>query len=308
VSKTLQTARVKCAWTMVCIVASLAIAQDSALHIKVVAGDGVQNAAGSHGKPLTVEVTDATGRPVAGARVSFQVPEEGPGGLFANGLRTDIAITDSNGRATAHGLQLNRVAGSVAIRITAAKEQQRAGTIARQFIGNAETATGSADRKAPAPASPALASKEPVPAPAPAPAPTPAPALTPATVPQRQAIQPPTITMPGTTATGPVKVAAQPAPPIPAVKAAAELPHGVPTIIVTQKSSKSITEVGADSPHKSHRKLIWIGLLAAGGAGAFFAEKSIGAAGHGETTGAATSVGLSSGVTIGTPTITIGKP
>ena len=155
-SKTLQTARVKCAWTMVCIVASLAIAQDSALHIKVVAGDGVQNAAGSHGKPLTVEVTDATGRPVAGARVSFQVPEEGPGGLFANGLRTDIAITDSNGRATEHGLQLNRVAGSVAIRITAAKEQQRAGTIARQFIGNAETAAESADRKAPALAAPHL--------------------------------------------------------------------------------------------------------------------------------------------------------
>jgi len=292
--KTFQSAHAKCAWTMLCIVASLAVAQDSVLHIKVVAGDGAQHSAGAQGKPITVEVTDATGHPVAGARVSFQVPEEGPGGLFANGLRTDIAITDSNGRATEHGLQLNRTAGSFAIRITAAKEQQRAGTIARQSIGNADTPTESADRKASVPAS-----QEPAAAPAPASAP--------AT--QRPAAQPPTITVPGTTATGAVKVAAQQAPPALTVKTAAELPHGVPTIIVTQKSSKSITEVGADSPHKSHKKWVWIGLLAAGGAGAFFAEKSLGGgAGHGDTTGAATAAGLSSGVTIGTPTITIGKP
>jgi len=280
---------VKCVWTIIFILASLAIAQDSVLHLKVVAGDGAQHAAGAHAKPLTVEVTDATGRPVAGARVSFQVPEEDPGGLFANGLRTDIVITDSNGRATGHGLQLNRVAGSFAIRITAAKEQQRAGTIARQFIGNADTSTESADRKTPVPET-----KEQTPAPAAAP--------------QRPATPPPAITVPGTTATGPVKVAVQQTPP-PAIKAAAEPPHGVPTIIVTEKSSKSITEVGADSPHKSHKKLIWLGLLAAGGAGAFFAEKTLGAsASHGETTGAATTAGLSSGITIGTPTITIGKP
>jgi len=290
VPKTFQSAHAKCACAIVFILASLAVAQDSVLHIKIVAGDGAQYAAGSHAKPLTVEVTDATGRPVAGARVSFQVPEEGPGGMFASGLRTDIAITDSNGRATGHGVQLNRVAGSFAIRITAAKEQQRAGTIARQSIGNADAATESADRKAPVPAS-----KESTPAPAPAP--------------QRPATPPPTITVPGTTATGPVKVAAQQAPPAATLKTAAEPPHGVPTIIVTQKSSKSITEVGADSPHRSHKKLIWIGLLAAGGAGAFFAERSLGAsASHNETTGAATAAGLSSGVSIGTPTITIGKP
>jgi len=290
VPKTLQPAHVKCACAILIILASLAVAQDSVLHIKVVAGDGAQHAAGAHAKPLTVEVTDATGRPVAGARVSFQVPEEGPSGVFANGLRTDIAITDSSGRATEHGLQLNRVAGSFAIRITAAKEQQRAGTIARQSIGNADTATESADRKASVPAT-----KEPAPAPQPQPPATP----------------PPTITVPGTTSTGPVKVGAQPAPPPAALKTVAEPPHGVPTIIVTQKSSKSITEVGADSPHRSHKKWIWIGLLAAGGAGAVFAEKGLltGAGHGGSPSGAATAAGLSTAtVTIGTPTITIGRP
>ncbi len=285
--RTFQSACVKCAWTMVFIVASFAVAQDSVLHIKVVAGDSAQHAAGAHARPLTVEVTDATGRPVAGARVSFQVPEEGPGGVFANGLRTDIAITDSNGRATGHGLQLNRVTGSFAIRITAAKEQGRAGTIARQSIGNADTSTDSADRKASAPPS-----KEPAPAAAP----------------QRPAQPPPAITVPGTTATGPVKVAAQQAPPAATIKTAPESPHGVPTIIVTQKSAKSITEVGADRGHKSHKKWIWIGLVAAGGAGAAFAASSMAAA-HSGPGAAAAAAGLSSaGVTIGTPTITIGKP
>jgi hypothetical protein len=287
VPRTFQSAHVKCAWTMVFIVASLAVAQDSVLHIKVVAGDGGQHAGGAHAKPLTVEVTDATGRPVAGVRVSFQVPEEGPGGVFANGLRTDIAITDSNGRATEHGLQLNHVTGSFAIRITAAKDQMRAGTIARQSIGNADTSTESADRKASVPAT-----KEPAPA----------------SAPQRPAPPPPAITVPGTTATGPVKVAAQQPPPATTVRTTAEPSHGAPTIIVTQKSAKSITEVGADRGHKSHKKWIWVGLVAAGGAGAAFAASSMAAAHAGPGAAAAAASLSSSGVTIGTPTITIGKP
>lgn len=290
--RTLKLARVKCAWTIAFIAACLGVAQDSVLHIKVVAGDGATHAPGSHAKPLTVEVTDATGRPVAGARVSFQVPEEGPGGQFASGLRTDIAITDSNGRATGHGFELNRTAGSFAIRITAAKEQARAGTIARQSIGNADAQIESADRKAP---SPVPAAKQPEPAPAAAP--------------QHPATPPPSITVPGTTATGPVKLAAaeQPPPAVQTVRTVEEPPHGVPTIIVTEKSSKSITEVGADSGHKSHKKWIWIALVAAGGAGAAFAASSMNGAAH-STSAAAVAGGLSSGVTIGTPTITIGKP
>ncbi len=151
-TRTFKPVRVKCAWTLMFIAACLVVAQDSVLHIKVVTGDGAQHSPGAHAKPLTVEVTDATGRPVAGARVSFQVPGEGPGGVFANGLRTEIAITDSSGHATAHGLQLNRTEGTFAIRITAAKEQARAGTIARQSIGNADAQIESADRKAPTPA------------------------------------------------------------------------------------------------------------------------------------------------------------
>ncbi len=273
------------------IAACLGVAQDSVLHIKLVAGDGATYALGAHAKPLTVEVTDSTGRPVAGARVSFQVPEEGPGGQFPNGLRTDIAITDSNGRATGHGLQLNRTAGSFAIRITAAKEQARAGTIAREIIGNADAQLGSADRKAQS-TPPAAKQSEPAPAPPP----------------QRPSTPPPAITMPGTTATSPVKLAAaQPPPPAAqTVRTIVEPPQGVPTIIVTQKSAKSVAEIGADGAHRSH-KWLWVALVAAGGAGAAFAASSL-SRGH-SATSAATAAGLSSpAISIGTPTITIGQP
>src|SRR5579864_334229 len=112
-------------------------AQDAALHISVISGEGAVYSAGAHAaKPLTIEVTDAAGRPVAGARVSFQSPLEGPGGVFASGLETDLATTDSSGRATVRSLQLNRVPGAFHIRITAAKEQARAGTVVKQFIGD----------------------------------------------------------------------------------------------------------------------------------------------------------------------------
>ncbi len=106
------------------------------------------HAPGARGtRPLTVAVTDETGRPVGGAAVSFHLPDEGPGGIFTNGLRTDVATTDEGGRASLRGWQLNRMAGRFQIRITASKEQATAGTVSFQYItdpggrASAKTAT-----------------------------------------------------------------------------------------------------------------------------------------------------------------------
>jgi len=119
----------------------VAMAQIAVLQIKVVDGDGAVHPAGARiPHPLTVEVTDETGRPVAGAAVSFQLPAEGPSGLFANGLRTDLVLTDASGRASIHSVQLNRTGGQFRIRITAVKEQARAGAVSIQYI--AETRNG----------------------------------------------------------------------------------------------------------------------------------------------------------------------
>jgi hypothetical protein len=122
---------------------STATAQIAILQIRVVEGEGAVHAPGSHGtRPLTVEVTDETGKPVEGAAVSFHLPEDGPGGLFTNGMRTEVAVTDGHGHASVHGLQLNRVPGRFQIRIVASKEQARAGMVSFQYI--AEPGSGAA--------------------------------------------------------------------------------------------------------------------------------------------------------------------
>jgi hypothetical protein len=115
--------------------AHLATAQVAILHIQVIEGEGAVNAPGSrNSRPLAVEVTDETGKPVEGAAVSFHLPEEGPGGTFGNGLRTDVIVTDARGRANVRTLLLNRTPGRVEIRIVASKEQARAGTVSFQYI------------------------------------------------------------------------------------------------------------------------------------------------------------------------------
>ena len=42
-------------------------------------------------------VTDETGRPVANAAVSFRLPEDGPGGMFSSGPRTEANDQGSGG-------------------------------------------------------------------------------------------------------------------------------------------------------------------------------------------------------------------
>jgi hypothetical protein len=141
------------------------MAQIAVLQIKVVEGEGAVHPAGARiAHPLTVEVTDETGRPVAGAAVSFQLPPEGPSGLFSNGLRTDLILTDASGRASIHSVQLNRTGGQFRIRITAVKEQARAGAVSTQYIGeNRSGAPASAVAKA-GPAAPPRTPARPAPA------------------------------------------------------------------------------------------------------------------------------------------------
>jgi hypothetical protein len=141
--------------------APLAVSQIAILHIRVTEGEGSINAPGSHNaRPLTVEVTDETGRPVEGASVSFHLPEEGPSGTFGNGLRTDVTATDSRGRANLHTMQLNGTPGRFAIRIVASKENARAGMVSFQYIAEAKNGAAPATSSAPtASSAPAASSK-----------------------------------------------------------------------------------------------------------------------------------------------------
>ena len=118
--------------------AAPALAQIAILQIRVIEGEGAVHLPGSRStRPITVEITDETGRPVAGAAVSFHLPENGPSGAFVNGLRTEVVIADAQGRASLHGFLANRLPGRFQIRILASKEQARAGTVSFQYVAEA---------------------------------------------------------------------------------------------------------------------------------------------------------------------------
>jgi hypothetical protein len=108
----------------------LAAAQSVVLQLQVLEGEGARHAAGARtAKFLTVKVTDDLGRPVPGARVSFRLPESGPGGIFENGLSTEVVTTAADGTATAPAVRWNRVPGAFEVRVVAATPVSRAGTV-----------------------------------------------------------------------------------------------------------------------------------------------------------------------------------
>jgi hypothetical protein len=64
-----------------------------------------------------VEVDDENHRPVAGAAVLFTLPGSGPSGVFAGGAQTFSTVTDSAGRAVAHGLRPNTIQGTYNVQV-----------------------------------------------------------------------------------------------------------------------------------------------------------------------------------------------
>jgi hypothetical protein len=123
------------------------------VQLKVVEGEGIVYRTGGHAaRPLTVLVTDEAGKPVPGASVSFRLPDTGPSGLFATGLRTEVVTTGPDGRASVTGMQWNKAAGPMEIRITAVKDQARAGIISTQYLNDTALPQSRAPRASPAPA------------------------------------------------------------------------------------------------------------------------------------------------------------
>jgi hypothetical protein len=111
------------------------------VQLKVVDGDGATYRTGTRAtRGLTVLVTDETGKPVDMAAVSFRLPDGGASGTFGSGLRTEIVTTGADGRATVWGMQWNKTPGPVEIRVTAIKEQARAGIISTQYLSDSVAA------------------------------------------------------------------------------------------------------------------------------------------------------------------------
>jgi hypothetical protein len=121
------------------------------LQIHIIEGDGAVYTLGSRAtRGVTVQVTDETGKPVDTAAVSFRLPDDGPGGAFSNGSKTEIVTTQSDGRAGVWGMQWNRSAGALDLHITAAKGSARAGIVCPLYLraGAApEISSGGSHRK-----------------------------------------------------------------------------------------------------------------------------------------------------------------
>jgi hypothetical protein len=80
--------------------------------IAVVSGSGQFTSVGTaFATALVAKVTDASGNPVSGATVIFTAPASGPSGTFQTGTAMAVAITDSNGLATAPTFTANSAVG-----------------------------------------------------------------------------------------------------------------------------------------------------------------------------------------------------
>jgi hypothetical protein len=122
-----------------------AVAETAIIQLQVVEGEGaIQRAGARSSRPLTVQVSDETGRPVAGAAVSFRLPEELVSGVFASGLRTEIVVSGPDGRASVWNIQWGVAPGPVRIRVTAAKDQARAGLVVNQYVSESVAVTEAA--------------------------------------------------------------------------------------------------------------------------------------------------------------------
>jgi hypothetical protein len=107
------------------------------IQLRVIEGEGAVYAPGSRAtRGITVQVTDETGQPVEAAAVSFRLPDDGPGGTFSGGLRTEVVTTKADGRATVWGMRWNRATGPFEMRITAARGQARAGIVVSQYLSD----------------------------------------------------------------------------------------------------------------------------------------------------------------------------
>jgi hypothetical protein len=116
----------------------------SRLKILILEGEGaINNIRQRTARDPIVEVQDENNKPVAGAVVTFLLPDRGASGTFANGAKSLTVATDAQGRAMATGLQPNNVQGEFQIRVSASHQGQMASaTITQSNVVSAAAAAG----------------------------------------------------------------------------------------------------------------------------------------------------------------------
>jgi hypothetical protein len=105
----------------------------ASLQIVIVEGEGALNNIKQRvNRDPIVQVEDENHKPIAGAAVIFILPNQGPGGTFANGTTTLTTTTDNQGQAVARGIRFNNQVGSMQMRVTASFGGQTATAVVTQ--------------------------------------------------------------------------------------------------------------------------------------------------------------------------------
>ena len=105
----------------------------TSLQIVIVGGEGaINNVKQRVNREPIVQVEDENHKPVAGAAVIFFLPNQGPGGTFANGSTSLTTTTNAQGQAVARGIRFNNQAGAMEIRVAASFAGQTASAIITQ--------------------------------------------------------------------------------------------------------------------------------------------------------------------------------
>jgi hypothetical protein len=103
------------------------------IQIVIIEGEGaINNVRQRVAREPIVQVEDENRRPVAGAAVTFLLPNQGASASFANGSQSLTITTDAQGRAVARGLRPNNVNGQYEIRVNASSEGRTASTTIHQ--------------------------------------------------------------------------------------------------------------------------------------------------------------------------------
>lgn len=89
------------------------------LEIAVIEGRDARHQIGSFESSPTAVQIKMEGKPVRGARVRFQLPEFGPGGKFADGMRDNTAFTNEQGVAYMAGFRPNGIEGRFTLLVDA---------------------------------------------------------------------------------------------------------------------------------------------------------------------------------------------
>jgi hypothetical protein len=115
------------------VISMAVVAQDDAIHVVVLEGEGaINNIRSSRAKEPVIRVEDANNRGVPGALVTFQVPSGGPGVTFGDSAGSLTLKTDDRGEVVARGVHPNRNAGTFHIRVSASQHGKSATALIAQ--------------------------------------------------------------------------------------------------------------------------------------------------------------------------------